>query len=720
MRDIDFGPVAGVPTEHKPDTFGDIFEADRQDAIKVSNLNARRRNFEDAYDRVNDRIKEATGAQLESPYLKLPLAPEPNEDAFKKWRDQVNDLAAKHPGKLQWDAILDEPHRIATQTMFDQRQASNDLEERLNLYKPENVPLFGRTRGISPAQAPLAAPFIVGSNIISATASTAANIVTSPRVMAARLAGSLVGQMYSPVDALANLIGFGAGHAAKSLVKNALINGAVNAGVQAPMSYAKQSDYQEAGLPYGWKVWLAEVEGAAGMGIGLDAAIRGPSRAILRRYGRDVAPDQLFSRNTVRGGWLQDAIAPGAETRLPARPEPIVDAETARRAEAGDITAQKAILEKTGMMEDPAVRGAVRNLEVGEKLTESQLETLEKMGVPRSAGLGMLHEAIVEGGRVAPRVEPVRAPDAALVPDDARALATEHSAKIDALRQELGPRIATAIDDGLDAGIPRIVAAVRAAVDGEPGGMARRFVGHLEANGGAARAINEAALHGLRGSPAEMAHILRTDPTILDASMPLDVPAMRQARSIAALDEAAVQQMHDLRIPPEVAAYISDTVPAVHQAQVMADIAKVQPKSMQEAREMVRRLAPLPERDAPRQPKSVIPDKPEAELEALRKAAGPEHERIQQNIEAREKIDSEVETIRGEVAKLEEALREAEPSRFNAADGVSRETSGEQTSATEPTTPADDARLVRLREQLAKAEKQAEKDKAEFNYFTDP
>ena len=29
-----------------------------------------------------------------------------------------------------------------------------------------------------------------------------------------------------------------------------------------PLSYLKQADYQKAGLPTGWDVWLAEVEGA--------------------------------------------------------------------------------------------------------------------------------------------------------------------------------------------------------------------------------------------------------------------------------------------------------------------------------------------------------------------------------------------------------------------------------------------------------------------------
>ena len=461
MEQIEYG-------NWKPATGGaasldELAKATYDEGIHTSNLNASGVNLTEELDKVNDRIKQATGADLFHPYRPFGATPAPYDMTsmgtpdgaslhpsvtMPKWKQAVRDLATKFPDALPWDMLADEPERKAWEHMKAAREASNEVSERRGLVDSKDVPILGSIP--------------VVKQTLGTAAAFGANAVRDPAAAWTQLSRSLMAQMTSPMDAAANLVGFGLpGAAARSLLKNAAFNGLTNAGVQIPISAYKQGDYKQAGLPYGLEVMLEEVGGAFGTGFALDAGVRGPGRAAISRFGRDVAPDQMLSRNTPRGGLLLDAIEK-PDVPAPRQPSVAVARETIEAAAGGDIKATREILEKTGAIHDPEIRGALDRVERGERLDAEALNALEQMGVARGDGIRMVHDALIHGSAPAEMPAPVRQAAEPMAPQDGARLIGE----IGAALQAMPARMAEAVQDGLEAGVPSIVRAVREAVAG--------------------------------------------------------------------------------------------------------------------------------------------------------------------------------------------------------------------------------------------------------------
>ena len=633
MSDVDIGPTRGERSEERQSAaadFGTLYGQYVEDARRVSNWNAHGQNLESVYDEIADRVRQATGEAIANPVRQVSL-----EQPEALWRQGIERARAKQPDALAWDDLLAEPERRARAMMRETRQRTDAMSAAQGLVAPHDT-------------------WLGGVPVLGSAAAFLANSATAPRVMLAQLLGSLRGQLYSPVDTAGNLVGFGAGAAAKSLVKNALMNAASNAAVQAALSTGKQEDYRKAGLPWGWKVWLEEVEGAAGTGFALDLAVRGPARAAISRFGRETPAGTTLSRNTPRGGLLTDAIEDATPRPMP---RATIDPETLAKAQAGDPVATRAILEQTGALESPAVRYAVDHLDGGGKLTEEALRTLESMGVARPDGMRMMADILAGREPATPR--PVNAAAEPLVPGVGATLLEriEGEGRLASLPQGL----AGVVRDGLESGVPGMVRAVQSA-------LADGNVFHVKLAEAVtpAMALQSRMLAG-NLSAVEMADGLRRYPLVLDSNAALDNPRVAQARAIATLDDGAFAAVQRRAVPPEVAALVAERVPADLQARMIDDLEKAAPRTLDEASALIDDLMPV-ERIETRSTGAPIDDPTgpaaKAQVEKLKAEAGKAYEDAMAPIERRNAIEVELEGLRGKLveaeAKPDQAAADAE------------------------------------------------------------
>lgn len=653
MSTFDLGPVRALRPDERDDApvvgIGEFFNATWEEGRKASNFDAHLKNYSDAFDGIADRVKAATGEALDNPFRSATFGQAAEllttfsreavdaSSPVTAWRQRVRELQAKHADKLDWDSLIDEPGKVAFASMKKAREDADALAERAGMIAPRDVPVLG------------------GVPVVNSIAALGVNAVRHPGYTAAQLAAGFGAQMTSPADAAVNLISFGVGGTAKSIIKNATMNALSNAAGQALLSGPKQIAYQSAGLPYGWGVWAEEVGAAAGAGFAIDAGIRTPIRAAVNRFGRDTEAGTLFSRNTARGGFFLDAVTDATPTPR-VRPTLDIDPETIKKAEAGDIAASKEILEKTGAMNDPAVRYAVDHIEGGGKLTDEALRVLESMGVARPDGMRLLADALT--GRMPEAMpEPVRAADAPLMPERGAPL-LGRLAEVQDQVARLPARVQEAVADGLEAGLPAVVRAVEDAFAGPRETFPERVAQALDA-----RTIAAARLHGGRAGAVEAARYIRQFPDLIDDTVPLETGRIEQARAIARLDDGAFAAVAEGAVPPEVAALISSRVPKAQQSRVIGDIEKARPRSMAEAADLIETLT-MPERvGGELAPGARIddPSGPEAKahLEALRGEAGPAYEAAMAPIRRRDELESEIETKRGQIAKLEQEAQKA-------------------------------------------------------------
>lgn len=621
MDDVDLGPTRGIRREERSTyapSLAEIFNQSTEDARRVANWNAHRYNLSEVFDDVAERVKAATGETIDNPLRGWTLDPQ------AAWKESIGKLKAKKPDALDWDALAAEPEQRAWGMMKETRETSNDMGQVLGLADPK-------------------AGVLGGVPIMGSVAALARNVATQPGTVLAQMGGSLYGQLSSPADTLGNLIGFGAGRAATSIIKSAVMNAASNAAVQGVLSAGKQGDYAKAGLPSGWKVWLEEVEGAAAMGFALDAGIRTPARAAIRQFGRDVEAGKAFSRNTVRGGFLKDAEPPA--------PAPKIDPETLRKAadgdllHHGDLAAAREVLEKTGALDDPAVKGAFDHLEGGGRLTEITLRELKEMGVERVYGLRMLADAV--GGREALLPAPPAIATQPLMPEHGVQLLTELGARVESFPES----IRRAVQDGLESGVPAVVNLVRAEMAAGADGLAERL-GKAITPTIAARARVQSGM----ASALEIADLIRRYPGMLDTNVALDTDRVRLARDIATLEDTAFEAVARQHVPPEIGALVAQRVPHAAQAQLIDDIAKLAPKTLADARDILDQIAPAPGPDH----KPLVPhgsegagDMTPERMEALRGVAGQAYEDAKAPLARRAELESKIEDIKGKIASAQ-------------------------------------------------------------------
>ena len=671
MTDFDLGPTRGLRPDERDDapatSLGEMFSASVEESHKHSNFDANLFNYSNAFDGIADRVKAATGEALDNPFRSASAGQSyamlttfsreavEGSELYAQWRQRVQELKAKHPDKLDWDSLMDEPGRVAMESMKKASEEAEAISSRIGLVSGKDVPLVG---GI-----PLVGAFVGGVPAL------AYNAVRHPQYTAAQLAGSLWGQMRSPIDAAMNVIPFGVGHlaagAAKSIIKNALANALTNMAGQALLSAPKQLSYQSAGLPYGWKVWADEVGAAGAAGFALDAGIRTPARAAIRRFGRDTPAGTAFSRNTERAGFFRDVPEPSMVPT--ARPRLEIDPEMIRKAEAGDIAASREILEKTGAMQDPAIKGAVDHMEAGGKLTEDVLNLLEReFGIARPDGMRTLADAM--DGRFPDRLpDPIRQAAEPLQPEQG-AVILERAEAISGAMERLPSQIRQAVQDGLDAGIPRIVQAVEKAIGGAPDRISERIMEAVTPLLDE-RTVAEVRLHSGRAGPIEMARSIRQFPDLIDSNARLDDPRLSMARTIAGMDDLAYADVARGTVPAEVAVMVAERVPRESQAKVLADLQRAEPRTPAEAADLIEAIAPprrVPGTEGQLAAGSRIDDpagpEAKAQTEALRQEAGQTYADVMEPIQRRDAIEDELKTLRGQLVKgkREEAPQKAE------------------------------------------------------------
>lgn len=650
MSNFDLGPVRGLRPDERDDapvvSLGEMWNKTWEDTRKAQNFDAHLFNYSNAFDGIADRVKAATGEALDNPFRSASARQSvemlgtfsreaiEGSSLYAQWRQRVQELKAKYGDKLDWDSLADEPGRVAWDSMKKAREEADALSERIGMVAPRDVPLVG------------------GVPVLNAIGALGANLVRHPQYTATQLAAGFAGQMTSPADAAVNLLAFGAGGAAQSIIKNATRNALANAAGQALLSAPKQLSYQSAGLPYGFHVWADEVGAAAGAGFVLDAGIRTPARAAIRRFGMDTPAGTTLSRNTERGGILFDAIE-DATPKPAARLE--IDPETIRKAEAGDIAASREIIEKTGAMDDPAVKYAVDHMEAGGRLTDDVLNLLEKeFGVARPDGMKTL-AAAMQGRYLDTLPEPVRPAPEPLLHERGAAVLDRVEAVSGAV-ERLPPQVRQMVQDGLDAGIPRIVQAVEQAIDGAPEGVAGRILERVVPLFDE-RTVAEARLHSGRAGPIELAQTIRQFPDLIDSNVDLEAKNVAMARTIAGMGDAAFADVARGTIPPEIAVLVADNVPKESQARILSDLERAEPQSLAEAADLIEAIAPPRRRAGTGGELAPVriddPTGPEAKArtEVLRQEAGQAYVDAMEPIQRRDAIEDELKKLRGQLIK---------------------------------------------------------------------
>lgn len=660
MTTFDLGPTRGLRPDERDDapvvSLGQMFGSAVEESHKASNFDAHLFNYSNAFDSISDRVKAATGEALDNPFRSATAGQSvemlgtysreavEGSTLYAQWRQRVQELRTKHADKLDWDALLEEPGRVAQESMKKAREDYGELQRRGGM--------------ATAADMPLSDPFF--GTILS----FGSNAIRHPGLTAAQLLGGLWGQMRSPADAAANVVSFGAAGAAKSILKAALANALTNASAQALLSAPKQLSYKSAGLPYGTHVWLEEVAAAGATGFALDAGIRTPARAAISRFGRDTPAGTAFSRNTERGGILFDAVTDA--TPAP-RPRIEIDPETIRKAEAGDIAASREILEKTGAMEDPAVKGAVEHMEAGGKLTEDVLDMLEReFGIARPDGVRTL-AAAMKGQYVDGLPEPIRQATEPLQHEQGAAL-LDRAEAISGAMERLPPQVRQAVQDGLEAGIPKIVQAVEKVLDGAPDRISERLI-EAVAPLLDERTMAEVRLHSGRAGPIEMARAIRQFPDLIDSNARLDDGRLSIARTIAGMDDLAYADVARGTVPAEVAVMVAERVPRESQAKVLADLQRAEPRTAAEAADLIEALTP-PRRVLGTEGQLAAGSKVDdpagpaakAQTETLRQEAGQTYVDVMAPIERRAAIEEELKKLRGQLikGKREDAPQKAE------------------------------------------------------------
>ena len=644
---------ASLETDPLP-TAGDWFRQNWRDTTKVSNQDATIMGYHGALNEVNDKIHAATGKRLVNPMdwnagsamdvvraTWLRGRDIETTDSFQAWRSEVDALRKAHPDALDWDEMIALPGKRTFEAMKAVRERTSEMSDRFQLAEPAQFPGH---------KIPIVGGFVSGAQAL------AYNAATSPIRTGTQLAANIAASFTSPIDASVNLLGFGAAGKANSVLKAATANAVTNAVGQLPLSYLKQKDYEAAGLPHGWDVIGEEVAGAAAGGFVLDAAVRGAARGVRKLRGTDAG----------QGGLIFDAVP---QPEIAPRPQKMADIspETIDKASKGDLAATREILEKTGAIEDPATRGALEHMETVGKLDAEALARLDAMGVARSDGMRVMDNLMAgryaaEPDRLARDIERMRSPaEPALSDVDVARVMAAAGPALDAV----APRLSAMVERAVDARIPAVEALVRRTVaalkeaDAKPDVVAKALaddVGKLLADPEQGPKVADALRLTGTASTVEMAAIVARRPDLKPMLNP-EIGRHAEALAMSRLAPDELARVAAGEVPGEVAAHIAETVPAERHAQAFDDIARERPASVAEAKALLDELAHDPGERLPKSGENQLD--PAAEVEALRTEAGEAAAKARAPMEEREALSAKVETLRGEIAKLEEKAANA-------------------------------------------------------------
>jgi hypothetical protein len=332
-------PTAGV---------GEVFRTQEEAVDKSRQWFSFEENRKDVFREHRKKIKDLTGEDM--PFgedssglissMKFQVTPEKEVDLYKDWhqyqrdggtlgfksfywsryeqgyRERLQYLADKYPQHR--DAILPPEMSFESQA----RQMGADAEKQAE-------EAWARSKGVAPYLAWLGAevkgtfkdPLMVGS------------LPLQSMVWAGRSAAGM-----------------------KGIVESFLKSGAVNAGVEVGMAPLRQGARKELGLDYGAGQAAVDIGAAFALGGGLDAAIRGTSRAGRWAFGYEPVLDEagkvMAYRKKLADGRTVD-VAPTVH----------------EKAEAGDAAAIRQLAEKEGL-NDPLAIQALDALEADQRLAQ--------------------------------------------------------------------------------------------------------------------------------------------------------------------------------------------------------------------------------------------------------------------------------------------------------------------------------------------------------------
>jgi hypothetical protein len=453
---------------------------------------------------------------------------------------------------------------------------------------------------------------------------------------AAYYGSSFVGAMTDPVNLASLALGpwRQVGVGAKAVLWNGVKTGAVNAGAEAVVQPFAQAWKKEAGLEYGLKDAASNIAMAFGMGLGLDAGVRGISRGVRNYRGHEP----ILDKQGLVTGWRKPLTDEQKLEEAARRKSPN---SVVRKAAEGDLESIKRLTKEQGLADDPATKGAIQTAEIEEELAGKAPEFVDEIEGP----LKVLQaaKAAMDDAEPPPRgADPVppATPRFERLSDDGPAPPASY--KLDG--KPVSFREIPAKEIGVDAatfqfkgggnaqGVTQRLAGVvgwdpiaagRAIVferadgtkviaDGHQRlGLAQRLeqTGNepismpatvfREADGWTAADVRAMAarknLQEGSGEVADVARVLRDRPDILDASVPRTTEAMRMAANLARLSDEAFAEVEAGLIKPNHAAVVGELVEAKSQhAPIIRAIAKAEPNNVREVRHIVNDLTQGP------------------------------------------------------------------------------------------------------------------------------
>lgn len=566
-------------------TAGDLFDATFQSGLYADNLDARDRAVGEAYDDRNDAIFKATGVRLDNPWRQLDVGSaefgEDQPDFFGEWQQRANDLANNRP-------------------------------EFRDIIRPDRSPLDdARDKQRS---------------VLATARDTVERYDGALPAWMVQLGGGLKASAFDKVNLATLFVGptGRVGTSAAAVAWNGIKAGAANAAVEATFQPSVAAWRKEAGLDLTASEIALNVGSAFGLGFGLDAGVRSAYRGVQRFSGR--AP--VLDGDGKVAGWSP------AETALENAARAAPSESDLAKAAAGDPAALRKLADETGAIEDPAVRGALDELDnalpEAEALREAGdidrlLQALRHAddpnahapptrgdATPDARGISMADDAPDPPGRrfdmegkpvTFADVDPLKVEtDAAVFQFKAggdAAGATERLRGVETWDPiAAGRAVIYQRRDGtmiIADGHQRLTLARRLA-DQKP--QLQAFV-FREADGwtpGDVRAL--AAKKNLQegsGTVVDAAAIIRERPDIIDKSVPLGSEAMRQARSLARLSDEAFDMVVGGVIQPNYAALLGDLVPDKgRHAGMLDELVAADPANVREARFVINELIYAP------------------------------------------------------------------------------------------------------------------------------
>ncbi len=617
---------------------------------------------EEAYDRHSAAVREATGIDLGNP--------------LRTKRDQ---LGAKRPvGKLLYYAfglsqMFQDPEDEYQRRLGELAQQRPEFADVLRADRRPDFEVTARAAEADRVQRDVALrrggqpSALTDVPVVGAFTDATKMLLTDPFGFVSQAAGGMSGMMLDPANAATMFVGplRSVGLGLRPVLWSGVKNGVANAVVEGLQSPATQAWRKAAGLDYGLGEATKDVEGALAAGFLLDVGVRSAYRGARRLQGRTPlldaeggvarwqrSPDGASGAGVVpEARDARDAPAPSTPPR-PRDPDPDVRLEEAardmppdslpRRALEGDVAALEQLAREVVPADDPAVRGALAELdhfkrwgeppEVDkwdhlERLTDALARAQDprqppppavlpmmpdrpaaRLDVPGFAALAHSGRQLPDGPQVISRTDfearnPAGQPGVKTVTinDETVAFAkvvrgstglvvTEFQTLPQLQKRGIGARL---VED-LRQEFPNTSIRTNMRTDAGARLFAKFDRGDGEIGNPAARALSpeaEAARVRLAdgdGGPVELALLMREHPDAVEG-IRLSDTKQRQALAIAAIEEGAFRRVLAGEVAPNHAALIGRHAgdhPGLHAA-IVDDMARMRPRNEAEARLLI-------------------------------------------------------------------------------------------------------------------------------------